>query len=64
MLGILIASAGVVPEEISALGISLSAPDQRDFLWLLIAIIMYFISAFVVYGWTDLLVWRKKLHDF
>lgn len=34
----------------------LRTPDQRNFLWLLIAIIVYFSCALVIYGWTDLLV--------
>jgi len=62
--GILVVSAGVVPQEIAALGVTLSAPDQRNVLWVLIGIITYFIFAFVLYGWTDWLVWRKKWHDF
>jgi hypothetical protein len=40
--GILVASAGIVPSEIAALGIKFDPPAQDAFLLLLIGVIVYF----------------------
>ena len=61
---ILIAHTGLVPTRISALGIELSPPAQSSFLVILGAVVAYFTAAFVIYGFSDLLVWRHKYQDY
>ena len=57
---ILVTRAGLIPTQISALGIGLSAPDQAAFLIFLSAVVLYLLVAFVVYGFSDFLVWRHR----
>jgi amino acid transporter len=62
--GFLVATADLVPTEISALGISLSAPAQEMFVILVSLTIAYFLCAFLVYGISDYFIWRKKYQDY
>jgi len=62
--GFLVATADLVPTEISALGISLSAPAQEMFVVAVSLTITYFLCAFLVYGISDFFIWRKKYQDY
>lgn len=62
--GFLVATADLVPTEISALGISLSAPAQEMFVVLVSLTIAYFLCAFLIYGTSDFFIWRKKYQDY
>jgi hypothetical protein len=64
VVGFLVSKAGIVPQKISALGIDLSLPAQKMFIYLVGAIIIYFMLAFVVYGMSDFFIWRKKYQDY
>lgn len=64
VVGVLVRSLGLVPSKVSALGIELSAPAQKYFVFLVAAVVFYFLLAFVVYGWSDWLVWWKKYQDY
>ncbi len=57
--GILIAKAGLIPTQISALGITLSDPNQSTFIVVMALTVVYFLCAFVVYGVADFFIWRK-----
>ncbi|OAI09362.1 hypothetical protein A1359_02260 [Methylomonas lenta] len=63
-VGLLVAKAGMVPTKFEAFGIELSVPDQEVFVILMLLIVLYFLAAFVIYGISDFLVWRKKYQDY
>lgn len=63
-LSALIAHTGLIPTQISALGIGFSPPAQVSFLIFLIVGIAYFLLAFATYGLTDFLIWRHKYQDY
>ena len=63
-IALLIVHVGLIPERISAFGIELSAPAQSALLLMLVAVVIYFMVAFVIYGFADFLVWRHKYHDY
>lgn len=62
--GILLAKAGLLPTRISTLGIELSIPDQRTILIISASLVCYFIVAFIVFGISDLMIWRMKYQKF
>lgn len=64
VLGILLAQAGLLPTQISTLGIVLSIPDQRTILIVNALIIFYFIVAFGIFGISDLMIWRMKYQKY
>ncbi|ENM5764292.1 hypothetical protein V9R53_003991 [Vibrio mimicus] len=61
MLGIFLARAGIVPTKVSALGIELSTSDQKTFLLIIGASLLYFVTAFVLYALSDFIVWKKSI---
>lgn len=61
MLGIFFVKAGVLPSKINALGIELTASDQKTFLFLVSVGILYFICAFFLYAISDFIVWKKAI---
>ena len=63
-VGVLMAQVGLVPNEISALGIHFPAPAQSSFLVLMAIIVLYFICAFLIYAIADSIIWLKKRHDY
>ena len=63
-VGLLVSKAALVPTQLSALGIEFSAPDQRIFVVLVALTVFYFFGAFVLYGLSDFLIWRKKYQDY
>lgn len=62
--GILVAKAGLLPTQISALGISLSVSNQSAFIVVMALTVTYFVFAFLLYGIADFFVWRKKYQDY
>jgi len=61
LLGITIASSGLIPKEIEALGVKFSTSDQRALLMVLAAVTAYFLVAFLIYAASDFLTWRLSL---
>jgi hypothetical protein len=53
----------MVPERISALGIDFSQGDQRAFLHVIAAVVIYLLVAFLLYAASDLVAWRLALHQ-
>lgn len=49
---------GLVPREISALGVTLEASDRRGVVVALLLLLTYFVVAFVGYAASDFLAWR------
>lgn len=60
----LVSHAGLLPTEISALGIKITSPEQSVFILVLAAVVFYFSFAFLIYGITDLFIWRRKYQDY
>lgn len=58
IVSIAIVKTGLVPKEITALGIKFSETDKSGLLLILAAVVLYFFAAFVLYAVSDLLAWR------
>ena len=63
-VGLLMSKAALVPTRLPALGIEFSAPDQRTIVGFAAFTVLYFLGAFVLYGLSDFLIWRKKYQDY
>lgn len=63
-LSALIAKTGLIPTQISALGIVFKAPAQSMFLVFLALCVGYLMASFLIYGLTDFLVWRHKYQEY
>ncbi len=61
MLGVFFAKTGIVPNKVSALGIELAATEQSSFFYVLAAMLVYFIFAFILYAFSDFIVWKKAV---
>jgi hypothetical protein len=64
VVGFIVATMNVIPTRISALGIELPSPARNYFLYIVIAVTVYFMVAFVVYGTTDYFTWRHKKQEY
>jgi hypothetical protein len=64
MFGIAIEKVGLVPVEITFLGITLRNEDQNALIIILAIVIAYFFVAFLIYGITDYMVLRKKHQEY
>lgn len=64
LIGIAMVKAGIVPKKISALGVDLEPSNQGVLLYLVSAVIIYFLFAFVVYAGSDFIGWRKRVSLF
>jgi hypothetical protein len=63
-VGALVAKAGLLPTRFTTLGLEFQSPEQRGLVVAAIALIVYFVLAFVIYGTTDFLIWRKTYQDY
>lgn len=54
--------AGIVPEKMSGLGIEFAAADQRAILIIVVAVVVYFWCAFLIYALSDFVAWRTDVH--
>jgi hypothetical protein len=59
MVGVFFAHTGLVPKEISILGLQLSAEQQTAWWVILALIVSYFLVAFGLYCATDYVSWRR-----
>jgi hypothetical protein len=64
LLGLAMVKASIVPKKISALGVDLEPPNQEALLVLMSLVIIYFLVAFLVYGMSDFIRWRKQVSMF
>lgn len=62
--GVLVAKVGLIPTQLSALGISLTVPNQSAFVIVVACTVLYFFGAFLFYGLADFLIWRGKYQDY
>jgi hypothetical protein len=58
LVGITIVRTGLVPQEITTLGITFGEADRRSLLSMLALVIVYFAFAFAIYGVSDFIAWR------
>ena len=63
LLGIAIAQTGLLPTEISALGVKLAGSEQKTFLILFSAVCGYFLVAFITYAVSDFIAWQLSLQE-
>ncbi len=63
MLGVAVAQAGLLPTEISALGIKFSPSGQGVLLLLFGLVCAYYLIAFLVYAASDYISWKMALRD-
>jgi hypothetical protein len=61
VLGIFLVKTGLIPTQISALGIQFTQTNQKGFLWVVSVVDIYFLCAFIIYATSDFLAWRKAL---
>ena len=62
MLGLALVAVPLVPERFGAFGIEFSRLNQRNFLSLYALLLAYYLVAFLVYAFTDLVAWRRSEH--
>jgi len=63
LVGVAFVQTGLLPTEISALGIKLTAIDRKMLVILLAVVCLYFLFAFLAYAASDFLAWQMSLHD-
>jgi hypothetical protein len=51
--GLVVVKVGLVPTKIAALGLEFSSVDRRTLLWCIWAIVLYFLTAFLIYATDD-----------
>ncbi|MGF1903440.1 hypothetical protein [Aliivibrio sifiae] len=61
MLGVFFAKTGIVPSKVNALGIELAATEKSSFFYVLAAMLVYFVCAFILYAFSDFIVWKKEM---
>jgi hypothetical protein len=64
LLGFLVSQEGLVPAHPSIFGFEFSQPSPRAFEWIVVAIIVYFLIAFFIYGLSDFFGWMKRYQDY
>lgn len=64
VIGVLVGQADLVPTKVTGFGIILGQPQQNWFVWVLMALIVYFATAFILYGIADYMIFRKKYYDY
>jgi hypothetical protein len=62
-IGITIVFTGLIPTEISTLGIAFAEADRTSLLLIFALVVAYFLAAFVSYALSDFLEWFAARHD-
>jgi len=60
VVSLTIAKAGILPVKIKSLGIEFSVGDKKTLLFILAAILFYFLVTFIVYAVTDVISWQRS----
>lgn len=58
LLSLALVKAGLLPTEISALGLKLASSNHRALLLLLAAVVLYYLVAFLTYAASDYVAWH------
>jgi hypothetical protein len=61
-IAILVGWTGLVPAKIENFGISFATPERKALLWVFIAVVVYYLYAFIVYSVSDYLLHRYAVH--
>ena len=61
LIGIGVVRTGLVPSKISALGIEFTSANQYSILSIFSLVVLYFLVAFIIYAFSDFLIWRRSL---
>ena len=62
LVSIVVAATGLVPSEISNLGITFMPNERRAFVVILAGVTVYYLLAFIIYGLSDFLTWSSTFH--
>ena len=63
VLSLFISKAGMMPSEITALGVKLGQTDQHAFLNGMSLVVGYFLVAFILYGLSDFIAWKISFNE-
>ena len=58
--GIAVVLTGLLPTKISALGIDFTISNQTAMLWIVSALVAYFLTAFCIHGSSDYMSWKTS----
>ena len=58
MVSITIVYTGLVPQQLTTLGLTFGKADRQSLLVILTLVILYFLGSFAIYGLSDFLSWR------
>jgi hypothetical protein len=56
-IGLVMNKTGLVPTKITTLGVEFSKSDRNVLLRIVGAVVVYLLVTFVVYAWTDYVIW-------
>lgn len=60
VIAIAVARTGFIPTKISALGLEFSQADRGSMLWLIGAVVVFFLLSFLVSAFGDFMAWRMS----
>ena len=60
VIAIAVAKTGFVPTKVSALGLEFSQADRGSMLWLIGAVVAFFLLSFLVAAFADFMAWRMS----
>jgi len=60
VVAIAVARTGLIPTKISALGLEFSQADRGSMLWLMAAVVAFFLISFFVSATSDFMAWRMS----
>jgi hypothetical protein len=63
ILAIAVIKANLIPNKITAFGVDIDHVKHQELVTILTAIVIYFLSVFVAYAYTDFLAWRIAFWD-
>jgi len=62
-LGVAMSATGLIPTEISALGIKFPPTEQAMFVRAITGVVFFYLIAFIVYAWSDYISWKIELQE-
>ena len=60
VIAIAVAKTGFIPTKVSALGLEFSQADRGSMLWLIGAVVAFFLLSFLVSAFGDFMAWRMS----
>lgn len=63
VLSLFIVQTGLMPKNIPALGVVLAETHQKAFLGITILVVLYFFTAFIIYGLSDFVAWMVSYNE-